>query len=199
MAMRKRFLIIGLLLLFFLLPTIVSATTFKPGDTLSPRFPQSGMATIILEKPKYVRWTLFDPNDNVVFEEDHELTYLKETIGWGIAWEFYDQYSIRVPAFAVAGEWKISGRVFSEFLWVIEDPSIGAIDYRFQVEDVSFVENLFAPWYYTTDAGFFAGRMNLSLPFHPYLIFIVIGAIIAIILIVRFVINIAVKNGGNEK
>jgi hypothetical protein len=153
---------------------------------------------VALEKPKFVRWTLFDPDGNNVYEEDHQLTHRKEIVFWGIAWEIYDSYQIRVPSFAKAGEWKLSGRVFSEALWIIEDPALIPYEIKFNVKEVGFIENLLAPWYFTNDMGFFAGRVSFSLPFHPYLILIIIGLLVGVILIVRLFVNMATSNGGNK-
>lgn len=200
MDMKVRHIIICIIILSFLVPSLASAgsteTTYKPGDTISVRYPSSGNMIVVLEKPKFVRWTLFDPDGNNMYEEDHQFTYRKEIVFWGIAWEVYDSYQIRVPAFSKAGEWKLSGRVFSEALWIIEDPALIPYEFKFQVKEVSFFENLLAPFYFSQDMGFFAGRVSFSLPFHPYLILIMIGLLVAVILIMRFIVNIATRNGG---
>lgn len=201
--MKKTIGVVVFLVLFIGVPLSASAMSitgvFKPGDTMAVRYPQSGTAMALFEKPKFVRWTLFDPAGEVIFEEDHALTYLRETVMWGVAWEFYDEYSLRVPAFATPGTWKISGRVYSEFLWVIEDPGIFTLEYTFTVKEVGFLENLLAPCYFTWDMGLIGGRVSGSLPFHPYLVLIIIGMLVAVIVLMRVVVNVALPEGGGKK
>lgn len=198
--MKKSHMFLIIMVLFLNLASVASA--YKPGDTLTFKYPESG-PTISLPniKPKFVRWTLFDPKGNVVFEEDHELTY-RADIGFpplASIWVWYDEYSIRVPSFAEPGTWKITGNLHNEMLFVIELPELLPYEKEFEVEQTSFWENLLAPWYFTYDGGIMMGRISGSLPVHPYLIFILIGVIVGLILLVKIFINILVPYNGGRK
>jgi len=199
----KKFAILGfflfILLILSVLPAEAATSTYKAGDTIKIRIPTSGMGIAALEKPKFIRYNLVDPFGKVVYEEDHVLMYVHEIIGMGVAYEFYDEYQLRVSSFSTPGEWKIRGQIFNEFLWVINLPNIGILEYKFNVREVSFFENLLAPWYNTIDMGPLGGRANFVLPIHPYLIAIAIGIIIAIVIIVKVVVNLAVPLNGKKK
>ena len=169
--------------LILLITPVITADTYSTGDTVFVRYPSSGYSYTVLEKPKFVRYTLKDPSDSIVYEEDHDVTYLKD-LGFGLAWEFYDEYTFRIPSFPQAGTWKVEGRLFSE-LWIIEDPALFPLSYEFEVEESPLLENLFAPWYFTLDMGFIFGRVSGSLPVHWSIIVAFLIAVVVAILFVR--------------
>ena len=177
-----------LLLSLLLFSSIASA--YKPGDTVHIVYnPNVSVGT----KPKFIRYTITDSDGKVTYEEDHSLTYLKE-IGWGgSAFAWYDYYDFRVPAFAKPGTWHIQGRLFSEALWIIEVPDLFPLEQDFTVEKTNFIDNLFAPFYFTYDGGFMTGRISGCLPFHPLLLIIILGVVIIGILLVKIVINVIVQ------
>lgn len=197
--MDRKFILIGLLLIFLLSSSIVSADTiYKAGDAIKIRTPPSGFGHTALQKPKYMLYTLYNPSGEVVFEENHPLIYVHETVGMGIAYEYYDEYQIRISSFPQVGKWKLSKTLHSEVFWVI-DSSEPMTDFTFEVGESNIIENLLAPWYFTKDMGPLGGRINFVLSFHPYLIGIVIGIIIAVVLIVKVVVNLAVPLNGTKK
>ncbi|MBE3122990.1 MAG: hypothetical protein IMZ53_16515 [Thermoplasmata archaeon] len=197
--MDRKFILIGLLLIFLLSSSIVSADTiYKAGDTIKIRTPPSGFGHTALQKPKYMLYTLYNPSGEIVFEENHPLIYVHETVGPGIAYEYYDEYEMRIPAFSQVGKWKLSKTLHSEVLWVLDSPDVTK-DLIFEVGESNLLENLLAPWYFTKDMGLFIGRISGGLPFHPYLIGVVIGIIIAVVLIVKVVVNLAVPLNGTKK
>lgn len=194
MKKSRTILIVAFAILFFF---VSSVQAYKPGDEIHVTYdPHLNIAT----KPKFVRYTLFDPAGGVVFEEDHQLTFVKQLDPFGIFWVWSDEYDIRVPAFAMVGEWKIQGKLFSEALRFIELPDLFPIEKKFMVEETGFFENLLAPWYFTYDGGIMVGRTSLSSPVHPLLILIVIAIIIILIFVVKMSIDVLIpKKGGNKK
>jgi len=196
--MKVRYLLLLAFVVILISPSIcVSVEAYKPGDSIHFTYnPHINVGT----KPKFIRYTLFDPTGNVVYEEDHPLTYVKEIIPIIGPWVWFDEYDIKIAGFSAPGTWKLQGRLFSEALWIIEVPDLFPFSQEYQVEEVSLIDNLLAPWYISLDMGFFIGRKSIALPVHPMLIGIIIGIVIALILIVKIVINIAVpSNGGNKK
>lgn len=193
--MKHRNLILFISIVFLLLPsTGMLAQAYKPGDTIhvvySPHV-NVGM------KPKFVRYTLFDPDNNVVYEEDHGLAYVR-LLPPGIFWEWSDEYDIRVQAFSAPGTWRVEGRLFSEALWIIELPDLFPLRQEFEVEEVSFFENLLAPCYFTYDGGVLMGRVSGVFPVHPLLIIIVVGVLIFVLLFVKLFIDMIVSHGGKK-
>ena len=170
------------LLISILCVPMVSATTYVAGDTVTTRSPSSGMATSILAKPKFIRYTLVDPVGNVVYETNHELTYVHEEF-WGLGWTFYDEYAIRVPGFPVEGTWKIQKRLFQEFAWVIDLPASIPDEVSFEVASTGIVTNLLAPHYFTFDLGMVVGRVSFVLPFSAWLLVIVAVVIVAFVVV----------------
>lgn len=165
--------------------SVVSAETYTAGDRVHIRYPASGMLTDILEEPKFVRYSVFNPEGTVVYEVDHELTYKQQTL-LGTSWMWYDETDIVVPGFAQAGTWKIEGRLWSSFFSVITTPSLSLYEKTFEVTQPDLWTSLTAPFYYTLDMGPAAGRFNLVLPVHPYLIIALAVVIIAgLILILK--------------
>lgn len=209
--MHKKIIFIAFLAFILLIPSLVSASTlpgeYKPGDEIRFKYPESGPTFSlpgsifgiiggITSEPKFVRWSLIDPTGNVVYEEDHDLTFKKRVIPIIGPWIWYDEYSIHVPAFAMAGTWKMKGTLFNNLLFIIQCPELFPYEKQFTVKETGIVENLLAPWYYSFDMGFFGGRFSGSLPIHPFLILGIIVAIIAVILIIRSMMKRATPSNG---
>jgi len=167
--MKRTSSFIIMLLLFIVSATIVSAETYTSGDNVHVRYPASGMLTDILEEPKFVRYTVFNPEGLVVYEVDHDVTFKQQT-ALGTSWKWYDEIDIIVPGFAQPGSWKIEGRLWSTFFSIITSPSLSVYEKTFEVTQPDLWTSLTAPFYYTIDMGPAAGRFNLLLPVHPYLI-----------------------------
>jgi hypothetical protein len=176
----RKYILLGLILVFFLImPTSVAYTA---GDVIEMRLPSSGTGYALL-KPKFYRYTLFDPDGIVVYEEDHDLVYLHQDNM--LLWRFYDTYAIKIPSFPKEGKWKLSGRLFGEALIIIDIPDPFTTDKYFDVESSGLIDSLLAPWYFTLDAGPTGGRFSGGLPFHWILIVI---AIIVIFIVLHMLV-----------
>lgn len=182
--MNKRYMIIGLLFLFLFVFSSFASAAYGPGDTVHMKYPESGTALVLLMRPKYVRYTLLDSTDTVVYEVDHDIVYVHDK-GLGLAYDWYDEYDITIPSFPTPGEWKVKGRLYSEFLWVIDFTGPYPFEKEFYVEEGTIIENLFAPSYFTWDMGVTGGRINFALPFHWSLLIIAIAIIIIVIIAIR--------------
>lgn len=184
---------IGLLFLFLLVFSGVASAAYGPGDTVHLRYPESGMQIVILERPKYVRYTLFDSTDTIVYEVDHDVIYVHD-LGFGLGYQWYDEYDITIPSFPVPGEWKVTGRLYSELLWVIDDPAIFPFETEFHVEEGNLLENLLAPSYFTWDMGLAGGRISFALPFHWSLLLIGIVVIIIMIIAIKKYMDLSISH-----
>ena len=186
--------ILGLLFLFLFVFSSFASATYGPGDSVHLRYPESGMQIVLFEKPKYVRYTMYDSTDTVVYEVDHDLVYLHD-LGFGIGYQWYDEYDMAIPGFPTPGEWKVEGRLYSELLWVIDDPGLFPFETEFYVEEGSLIKNLFAPSYFTWDMGMAGGRISLALPFHWSLLLIGIVVVIIMIIAIKKYMDLAVPQG----
>ena len=185
--MKRRILSLGIGLLFLIVISSSAMAAYTAGDTVTLRLPESGFGTSVIIKPKFFRYTLFDPANNVVYEEDHEMVYLHD-LGFGLGWSFYDEYYVRIPAFPSEGTWTLQGWLFSE-AGFIELPDVFVTKKTFTVESTDFMTNLLAPSYFTIDMGFTAGRINLATPVSIHLIIIFIVLAIVILFLVRYLIS----------
>ena len=192
--MSRCYIIIGSLFLFLLVFSSVASATYGPGDTVHLRYPESGMQTVFLERPKYVRYTMYDSTDTVVYEVDHDVIYVHD-LGFGIGYQWYDEYDMMIPNFPTPGNWKITGRLYSELLWVIDDPGLFPFETEFQVREGTLFENLLAPSYFTWDMGMMGGRISFSLPFHWSLLLIGIVVIIIAIIAIKKYMSLSVPQG----
>jgi len=192
--LNRHYMILGLLFLFLFVFSGFASATYGPGDAVHLRYPESGMQVVLLEKPKYVRYTLFDSTDTIVYEVDHDVIYVHD-LGFGLGYSWYDEYDMAIPGFPTPGEWKITGRLYSELLWVIDDPAVFPFETEFYVEEGNLMENLLAPSYFTLDMGVTGGRISLALPFHWSLLLVGIVAIIIIIIAIKKYMSIPVPQG----
>jgi len=197
MNKRKKYVSIRLFLIsifisIFIFSNVASAA-YGPADEVHLRYPESGMQIVFLEKPKFVRYTIYDSTDTILYEVDHDLIYLHD-LGFGLGYQWYDEYDMTIPGFPTSGEWKITGRLYSELLWVIEDPAIFPFETEFMVEDGTLTENLLAPSYFTWDMGIIGGRISFSLPFHWSLLIIGIVIIIFMIIGIKKYMDLPVPN-----
>ena len=192
--MNKGYIIIGLLFVFLFVFSGVASAAYGPGDTVHLRYPESGMGLVLFEKPKYVRYTLFDSTNTIVYEVDHDVIYVHD-LGLGLAYDWYDEYDMTIPSFPTSGEWKIEGRLYSELLWVIDDPGLFPYVTNFYVEEGNLIENLLAPSYFTWDMGMIGGRISFALPFHWSLIIIALAIIIIIIIAIKKYMSIPSPQG----
>jgi hypothetical protein len=186
--------IIGLLFLFLFVFSGFASAAYGPGDTIQLRYPESGIGLVLLEKPKYVRYTMYDSTDTVVYEVDHNIIYIHD-LGFGLGYSWYDEYDMAIPGFPTPGEWRVTGRLYSELLWVIDDPAIIPFETEFYVEEGNLMENLLAPSYFTLDMGITGGRISLALPFHWSLPLIGIVIIIIVIIAIKKYMDLSVSHG----
>lgn len=185
--MKRSFVLLGTGLLFIvLLSSTVSA--YVPGDTVSIRLPSSGYGVSVGLEPKYYRYTLYNPAGDVKYQEDHDLVYLHD-LGFGLGWTFFDEYNLKIPAFASEGTWTISGRLHSAAALVIEVPSPFPHEKEFNVESTDLLTNLLAPSYFTFSTGITGGRFNFALPFSIHLLVIFIALIVAVLLFVYYLVR----------
>jgi len=188
--MKKYQIFIGLLFIFLFVFSNLASASYGPSDSIHLRYPESGMQTVLYERPKYVRYTMYDSANNVLYEIDHNLVYVKD-LGFGLGFQWYDEYDMTIPGFPTPGQWKITGRLYSEFLWVIEDPGLIPFETKFDVEEGTLMDNLFSPSYFTWDFGLIGGRISGSLPFHWSLLVIGIVIIIIVIIAIKKYVNIS--------
>ena len=186
--------VIGLLFLFLFVFSGVASAAYGPGDAVHLKYPESGTQIVFLERPKYVRYTMYDSTNTVVYEVDHDLIYVHD-LGFGLGYQWYDEYDMAIPGFPIPGEWKITGRLYSELLWIIDDPAIFPFETEFYVEEGNIMENLLAPSYLTWDMGMAGGRISLALPFHWSLLLIGIVIIAVIIIAIKKYMSIPVPQG----
>lgn len=191
--MNRYCMIIGLTFLFLFVFSGVASAAYGPGDAIPLRYPESGMQIVLFERPKYVRYTMYDSTDTVVYEVDHDLIYVHD-LGFGIGYEWYDEYDMAIPGFPTPGEWKVTGRLYSELLWIIDDPAIFPFETEFQVKEGTFMDSLLAPSYFTWDMGMAGGRVSLALPFHWSLLLIGIVIIIIVIIAIKKYMDISIPH-----
>ena len=136
---------------------------------------------------------MYDSTDTIVYEVDHDVVYVHD-LGFGIGYQWYDEYDMTIPGFPTPGGWKITGRLFSELLWIIDDPGLIPFETEFTVEEGTLMENLLAPSYFTWDMGLIAGRISFSLPFHWSLLLIGVVVIIVMIVAIKKYMDIPVPH-----
>ena len=185
---------LGLLFLFLFVFSGVASAAYGPGDTVHLKYPESGTALVLFMRPKYVRYTLFDSADTIVYEVDHDIVYVHDK-GFGLGYDWYDEYDITIPSFPISGEWKVKGRLYSELLWVIDFTGPSPFVFEFYVEEGNLIENLLSPSYFTWDMGMIGGRINFALPFHWSLLLIGIVIIIIMIIAIKKYMSIPVPQG----
>ena len=194
-SLNRGYVFLGLLFLLLFVFSGVASAAYGPGDTVHLRYPPgTGMGLVLFERPKYVRYTLFDAAEAIVYEVDHDVVYVHD-LGFGLGYNWYDEYDITIPSFPTPGEWKVEGRLHSELLWVIDDPGLFPFVTEFYVEEGNLIENLLAPCYFTWDMGMVGGRINFALPFHWSLLLIGIVIIIIMIIAIKKYMSIPVPQG----
>ena len=185
--MNKGLLLVGLGLVVVVIvlgsqyyPSGDSDEGYKPGDVIHMRVPATGMAYKLTAEPKYVRYYLRNPLDDIIHVEDHEVTYKKSEI---LGWSFYDEHQVTIGAFPMEGSWTLKGEVFSTTLGLIDIGEAFPASKTFYVEEGTIIDNLFAPIYFHGEnpLSFLFGGIDITL---PPLIYFVGGIMLIIVLLV---------------
>ncbi len=176
---------------------LASATPGKAGS-MAPlqlngyQMQTSGLIITPSWRPAYIKWYLIDPSGNVKYMVQSDLENVQQ-VGSGFnsaTWSITENSgTIKIPAFAEKGAWKIKGKIFDvNKVFIIQwSNKAEFISQTIEVGDYSVLDNLMAPplyFYLNLGGNPLTGELEFSFAF-PDLIYIVAGIIIFILIFIN--------------
>lgn len=152
----------------------------------------SGLIITPSWRPAYIKWYLIDPSGNVKYMVQSDLENVQQ-VGSGFnsaTWSITENSgTIKIPAFAEKGAWKIKGKIFDvNKVFIIQwSNKAEFISQTIEVGDYSVLDNLMAPplyFYLNLGGNPLTGELEFSFAF-PDLIYIVAGIIIFILIFIN--------------